>query len=137
MLADSDPIIRAWTIQLTVEREPPAAPILARFAELARTDPSPVVRLYLASALQRLPLNERWEILAGLVGHPEDAEDHNLPLMYWYGAEPLAALDASRAVTVSVDIANSADPGVHCASDRVDGNARIDGPSGRGTRQRR
>ncbi len=101
MLADSDPIIRAWTIQLTVEREPPAAPILARFAELARTDPSPVVRLYLASALQRLPLNERWEILAGLVGHPEDAEDHNLPLMYWYGAEPLAALDASRALRLA------------------------------------
>ena len=73
----------------------------SRFAELARTDPSPVVRLYLASALQRLPLEKRWEILAGLVGHAEDAADHNLPLMYWYAAEPLAAVDASRAARLA------------------------------------
>jgi len=101
LLADPDPTIRAWTIQLAVEQGPPEAPILARFAELARADPSPVVRLYLASALQRLPLEERWEILAGLVGHAEDAADHNLPLMYWYGAEPLAGLDASRAARLA------------------------------------
>jgi len=101
MLADTDPTIRAWTIQLATEQGPPAAPILARFAELARTDPSPVVRLYLASALQRLPLEQRWEIVTGLIGHAGDAADHNLPLMYWYGAEPLAGLDASRAARLS------------------------------------
>ena len=43
-------------------RRPPAAATVARFAELARTDPSPKVRLSLASALQRLPLDERWAI---------------------------------------------------------------------------
>jgi putative membrane-bound dehydrogenase-like protein len=97
MLADSDPTIRAWTIQLATEQGSPAAPMLARFAELARTDPSPMVRLYLASALQRLPLRDRWEIITGLIDHPADAADHNLPLMYWYGAEPLAEQHASRA----------------------------------------
>src|SRR5262249_2336753 len=97
MLEDADPAIRAWTIHLRTERGPPAAPILTEFAELARTDPSPLVRLYLASALQRLPLAERWEIVSGLIGHSEDAGDHNLPLMYWYAVEPLAALDAPRA----------------------------------------
>jgi len=101
MLADSDPTIRAWTIQLATEQGPPAAPILARFAELARTDPSPVVRLYLASALQRLRLEDRWEIVTGLIGHAGDAADHNLPLMYWYGAEPLAGVDASRAARLA------------------------------------
>jgi putative membrane-bound dehydrogenase-like protein len=101
MLADSDPIIRAWTIQLATEQGPPAGTILDRFAELARTDASPVVRLYLASALQRLPLEERWEIALGLIGHAEDASDHNLPLMYWYAVEPLAALDASRAARLA------------------------------------
>ena len=57
---------------------------------MAKSDPSPVVRLYLASALQEIRLDERWEILAGLASHAEDAGDHNLPLMYWYAAEPLA-----------------------------------------------
>jgi len=101
-LADPDATIRAWTIQLATEQGEPAAPILARYVELARSDPSPVVRLYLAAALQRLPRVERWDVLAGLVGHAEDASDHNLPLMYWYAAEPLAALDASRAARLAV-----------------------------------
>ena len=38
-----------------------------------------MVRLYLASALQRLPVEDRWDILAGLLGHSEDSSDHNLP----------------------------------------------------------
>ena len=65
-----------------------------------------MVRLYLASALQRLPLENRWDILAGLVGHAEDAADHNLPLMYWYAAEPLAAVDASRAAWLASLVAD-------------------------------
>ena len=116
-------MIRAWTIQLATEQGPPAAPILARFAELARTDPSPVVRLYLASALQRLPLQDRWDIVEGLVGHGEDAADHNLPLMYWYGAEPLAGVDASRAARLAAGSKIPLDPGIHGASDRRDRDA--------------
>jgi putative membrane-bound dehydrogenase-like protein len=96
-LSDPQALIRAWTIQLATEQGLPSARILSRFAELARTDPSPVVRLYLASALQKLPLHDRWDIAEGLVSHASDALDHNLPLMYWYAVEPLATLDASRA----------------------------------------
>jgi hypothetical protein len=33
---------------------------LKQFANMARQDPSPVVRLYLASAIQRLPFSQRW-----------------------------------------------------------------------------
>ena len=100
-LSDSEAVIRAWTIQLATEQGRPATSILSRFAEMARTDPSPVVRLYLAAALQRLPLPDRWEIVEALVGHGADATDHNLPLMYWYGTEPLAGLDASRAARLA------------------------------------
>ena len=67
----------------------------------AREDKSPVVRLYLASALQRLPVSDRWEILEALFAHSEDANDHNLPLMYWYAAEPLATVDAKRALQMA------------------------------------
>ena len=100
-LSESEAVIRAWTIQLVTEQGPPAAPILSRFGEMARTDPSPVVRLYLAAALARLPLDQRWDIAEGLVGHAGDAADHNLPLMYWYAVEPLAALDLSRAARLA------------------------------------
>ena len=50
----------------------------------------------LASALQRLPIEQRWDIARGLLSHAEDADDHNLPLMIWYGIEPLASADTGR-----------------------------------------
>jgi putative membrane-bound dehydrogenase-like protein len=103
LLRDADPLVRAWTIQLATERGTPAPALVRQFETLARSDPSPVVRLYLASACQRLPLERRWEILAGLVGHAEDAADHNLPLMYWYAAEPLAEADPSRAARLAAE----------------------------------
>jgi putative membrane-bound dehydrogenase-like protein len=100
-LGAADPYVRAWAIQLSTERATPAESILLAFAELARTDPSPVVRLYLASALQRLPVEMRWAIAEGLLAHSEDAADPNLPLMDWYGIEPLAAADARRAIRLA------------------------------------
>jgi putative membrane-bound dehydrogenase-like protein len=100
-LDDADEMIRAWTIQLALEETAPASSLLEKCADMARRDPSPVVRLYLASACQRIPAGERWEILSGLVSHAADAADHNLPLMYWYAAEPLAAQDARRGLSLA------------------------------------
>jgi hypothetical protein len=70
---------------------------------MARQDTSPLVRLYLASALQRVPAAKRWDVIAGLVAHGEDAADQNQPLMVWYAAEPLAELDMARALTLSLE----------------------------------
>jgi putative membrane-bound dehydrogenase-like protein len=95
-LNSKEEYIRAWTIQLSCEIAPPDA-LLREFARMAREDKSPVVRLYLASALQRLPIEKRGEILEALLAHAEDATDHNLPLMYWYAAEPLAGKDVATA----------------------------------------
>lgn len=97
LLTSSNEMLRAWTIQLATEDKQPGSPLLKEFARMAREDQSPVVRLYLASALQRLPLEQRGEILEGLLAHAEDAKDHNLPLMYWYAAEPLVGQDIATA----------------------------------------
>jgi hypothetical protein len=70
---------------------------LSALAALAGNEKSALVRLELASALQRVPDDARWEIALNLVGHAEDADDRNLQLMIWYGVEPVTA-DASRAV---------------------------------------
>ena len=48
----------------------------------------------------RLPLDDRWSIVERLAGRAEDAADQNLPLMIWYAAEPMAAADLRRAVTL-------------------------------------
>ncbi|MBL8795842.1 MAG: c-type cytochrome [Planctomycetia bacterium] len=96
LLDDRSEYLRAWAIQLLCEQTTPAEPVIARFAAMAKGDPSLVVRLYLAAALQRLPVAQRWGIGAGLLGHAEDAGDANLPLMIWYGIEPLVPTDPRR-----------------------------------------
>jgi putative heme-binding domain-containing protein len=98
LLADENEFIRSWAIQFAVEDRTVSAAALEDFVKLARDDASPIVRLYLASALQRLPIEQRWALTAALLQHGEDATDHNLPLMYWYGVEPLVARDPARAL---------------------------------------
>lgn len=100
-LADQSPHVRAWSIQLALETGKASDALHKRLIELAASDPSPVVRLYLASGLQRLPAQQRWAVLDRLTAHSEDATDQNLPLMYWYAAEPLADIDAGRALALA------------------------------------
>lgn len=101
LTADRSEHVRAWAVQLLCEQETPSPEALTRFAVLAENDPSPVVRLYLASALQRLPLTMRWPIAQQLVAHAEDAGDANLPLLYWYGIEPLIPADPRRGLALA------------------------------------
>ena len=49
-------------------------------------------------ACQRLSVEQRGPILEGLLAHAEDATDHNLPLMYWYASEAVAAQGPAQAV---------------------------------------
>lgn len=102
-LRSKDEYIRAWAIQLLCEDKSPAQNILSEFARMAAEDPSPVVRLYLASAMQRVPEEAAWKIAGSLSAHGKDAEDHNLPKMIWFGLEPLAAKDPARALAVAAE----------------------------------
>lgn len=98
---DRDEYLRSWSIQLACEMAKPSEGLLARFKAQAGADSSAVVRLYLASALQRIPVKQRWDIATALLAHAEDAPDHNLPLVLWYGVEPLVADDATRAIALA------------------------------------
>ena len=103
LLAHDDPYVRSWAIQFLCDasevdafqvpaknaQSHVASSTLAEFARMATDDPSPIVRLYLASAVQRLPYADRWPILEGLASHAEDIEDNNLPRMYWFALEPM------------------------------------------------
>ena len=100
-LADQDEYIRAWAVQLLNEDQNPGAEALARFEAMARKDRSPVVRKYLAAALQRLDAADRWAIAQGLISHGEDAEDHNIPKLIWFGIEPLVEADPERALEMA------------------------------------
>ena len=104
-LRSSDEWVRAWIIQLAFESEESLGRLIRQVHEqnlkadpdlnkLAESDASPLVRLFIAAAAQRSPSEEfRAGLVKRLVVHGEDATDHNLPLMYWFAAEPLVAQD--------------------------------------------
>jgi putative heme-binding domain-containing protein len=99
LLTDPHEHVRAWAVQLACEQPPPAGAV-ELLAERALHDPSPAVRLAIASALQRLPLDQRWKIAAELLFHP-DGVDPNLPLMIWYGVEPLVPVSPIKALELA------------------------------------
>ncbi|MEO6785184.1 MAG: PVC-type heme-binding CxxCH protein, partial [Chthoniobacteraceae bacterium] len=75
---------------------------LGNLAMRAKYDRSGLVRLALASVLQRLPVQQRPAIATALVAHAEDANDHNMPLMVWYGLIPVAESDPAALAKIGI-----------------------------------
>ncbi|MDB6054769.1 MAG: putative rane-bound dehydrogenase, partial [Verrucomicrobiales bacterium] len=94
--------VRGWAIQLAMEDQAPSAEFKNAILQLASKDTSPTVRLYAWSAVQRMPLAERWELVTALLEHKEDATDHNIPLMAWYGIEPMVSKNPAKALALSI-----------------------------------
>ena len=101
LLANESDYVRSWAIQLLTENKNVSPETLKRFADLAKNDNSPLVRLYLTSAMLRLDPAQRWDVMDALVQKVQDKDDHNLPLMVWYASEPLAAIDMKRALEMA------------------------------------
>jgi putative heme-binding domain-containing protein len=101
LLEHPDEHVRAWAVRLLVDNGSPDSDTLAEFVRNAGREPSGLVRLFLASALQRLPVPDRADLASALLSRDEDAADHNLPLIIWYGIEPLVAAEPDRAIALA------------------------------------
>ena len=94
---------RAARLRLVIDHNSDAASLDSLeqvLTKAAQTDPSGLVQLYLASAMQKLPSDKRWPIAEALASKPEFASDRMLPLMIWYGIEPAIARNPTRAVAL-------------------------------------
>ncbi|WP_231617492.1 PVC-type heme-binding CxxCH protein [Novipirellula aureliae] len=85
----------------TVNQDNSLDKLVETFANMARNESNASVRLALASTLQRLPIDRRKTLAIELVAHAEDAGDHNIPLMIWYGLIPLGSRDAGELVEIA------------------------------------
>ncbi|MFN0055072.1 MAG: PVC-type heme-binding CxxCH protein [Planctomycetales bacterium] len=99
-LEDRDEHMRVWAVRLLADREGLSAASAKVLAKLAVLEPSGLVQLYLASAMQRLPEEQRWPIAKALAWREEFADDPVLPLMIWYGLEPAVPRDPGEAVAL-------------------------------------
>jgi hypothetical protein len=97
LLDDKEPYVKAWVMHFELEDREASDAFFARLTALA-TDPSPVVRLHVASVAQRVAPERRWALVEALAGNADNAADPMLALMTWYAAEPLVSADKARAV---------------------------------------
>jgi putative membrane-bound dehydrogenase-like protein len=103
LLKHSDQHVRAWTIQLLSEDQKPPASAHPIFLDLAKNDPSPTVRLYLAAAVPRLDQEHRFPLLNALAQHREDIEDPKIPRMLWFALEPLVTEHPEKALALAAN----------------------------------
>jgi putative heme-binding domain-containing protein len=109
LLDQASPQVRSWGIRFLVDDGRPSAEAVNQLQALAgagpssgnrRPEPSALVRLHLASALQRIPVEQRWPLAEALVTHDGSTSDDNHTLLIWYGLEPLVARERERAVVL-------------------------------------
>ncbi len=101
MVDVSPPEYWAWIFSaaLRADKRPPGyVDLLAKFVSGNRT--LPIVRLALASACQRLTVEQRKPIVLALLAHEEDKDDPNLPLNDWYAADPAWDAEALAACKI-------------------------------------
>src|SRR5262249_20141222 len=80
--------VRSWIVRWLGDRRRVSSLERERLIELAKSDPSPVVRSQLASTAQRLVSGtDALLILHALLGRSEDVSDPHIPLQLWWAVE--------------------------------------------------
>ena len=101
-LNEKEEHIRAWAVRLLADGLPdPSEKTAAKFLELAKNDPSGLVRLYLASSIKRFESGEALNLAARLSYREEDANDRVQPKLIWCGLEPLVIPNDIAAVEMA------------------------------------
>jgi len=102
-LDHADEQVRTAAIRLLVDHTPPSEAVLEKLNQKASSDTSGLVRLHLASALQRLPIDKNGMIARSLALRSEDLDDHNQPTMLWLGIESRVLSDPSWAAQLAAE----------------------------------
>lgn len=100
--------IRQWKVRLNIEaltedvlHVGAIQDLISDLVKTATEDKSPVVRRELASGLQRLPMESRRDIATALLQHAQDKDDLYIPLLIWYGIEPVVGGNAAAGMALA------------------------------------
>ena len=96
MLKHKGEHVRAWTVRLLGDAKGVSPSIAKRLAELAATDPSPIVRAQLLCTAKRLPGEQALPIIERSLGRDADANDPAIPWLLWWAIESHAMTERER-----------------------------------------
>lgn len=106
-LKNDNEFVRAWTVQFLVEDGKVSNATMREFARMAKSDASPVVQRYLASAIQRVNHEQAWDLIEALAQRKGNEQDRNLPYLLWHGMAltwsngKAPAAELKRALTIA------------------------------------
>ncbi|MEX0713633.1 MAG: HEAT repeat domain-containing protein, partial [Pirellulales bacterium] len=82
--------VRAWTVRLLGDSRAISPTVHPQLVQMARDEPSVVVRGQLACTAKRLPAEQAIPLVRHLLTHDEDAADLHVPLLVWWAIEDKA-----------------------------------------------
>jgi putative heme-binding domain-containing protein len=86
-LSHKDPFVRGWAVRLIGDNNTAAPALASKMAAMVKSETDVEVRSQLACTAKRLPTGQALAIVAGLLGHDEDADDVHIPKMVWWAVE--------------------------------------------------
>ncbi|HTU90483.1 MAG TPA: PVC-type heme-binding CxxCH protein [Gemmataceae bacterium] len=92
--------VRGWTVRLLGDDKQVSTGTCERLIELARREPSTVVRSQLACSCKRLPAADALPIVRELLRHSEDIDDPHIPLLLWWAVEDKAIAHRDRVLVL-------------------------------------
>jgi putative membrane-bound dehydrogenase-like protein len=95
--------VRTWTVRLLGDAKEVTPALAKQLADLARSDPSPMVRSQLASSARRLPGRQGLPIVRELLRRSEDVDDPLIPLLLWWAIEARALSDRDAVLAMLDD----------------------------------
>ena len=97
---DADDSVRGWGARLLVKNGALSEAARSRLLQMAGDDPSPRVRLHLASLIGPVPNEMRWQIATALARRVEDIDDKTIQMIVWYRIEPHVSAEPDRAAAL-------------------------------------
>ena len=94
--------VRAYLVGLLFSGEECSPEHVAWLESRAWDESEPMILLAMASALQKIPMEDRWSIAATLSSKDIDEEDVNLILMIWYGIEPCVPFEPGKSIQLAL-----------------------------------
>lgn len=94
--------VRAQILNLVFFGDEPSSEFIHWLGKQISEEDSRLVQMWMAAALQRIPLEARWPGVELLSKINIPADDRNLTLMRWYATEPLVNTNLERALKLAL-----------------------------------
>ncbi len=104
LLADKEEHLRKWAVRFLCDGQRITPNVASELLVMSKRESSGLVLTYLASAIQNLEFqSDRYALASTISSHAEFATDPTLPLMVWYGIEPVVVNDPAAALKLAAE----------------------------------